>query len=233
MSSVPAVARSHATSLKADYKVAKAQLLERFRTATNVEGLMAALSRTTDDSLRAAWNTCELPAELALVAVGGFGRGELAPHSDIDILVLLPDAPLEHLEARIERFISLAWDLGLELGSSVRSVSQCLEEAANDVTVRTSLLEARRITGSAALFDDFAKRYREALDPKAFFQAKVLEMRQRHAKFQDTPYALEPNIKESPGGLRDLQLILWVTQAAGFGSSWRELEARGLITERE
>ncbi len=149
MSSVPALAQSPARSLKAEYKVAKAQLLERFRTATNVEALMASLARATDDSLRAVWNTCDLPPELALLAVGGYGRGELAPHSDIDILVLLPDAPIGHLEARIERFISLAWDLGLELGSSVRSVSQCLDEAANDVTVRTSLLEARRITGSA------------------------------------------------------------------------------------
>ncbi|TDN69682.1 [protein-PII] uridylyltransferase [Paraburkholderia sp. BL10I2N1] len=231
--SVPAVALSQATSLKADYKVAKTSLLERFRTATNVDSLMRALARLTDRALRGAWDACELPASLALVAVGGYGRGELAPHSDIDILVLLPDEPVAHLEARIERFIGLAWDLGLDLGSSVRSVSQCIEEAGNDVTVRTSLLEARQITGSATLFEDFSRRYRDALDPRAFFQAKMLEMRQRHAKFQDTPYALEPNVKESPGGLRDLQLILWITQAAGFGSSWRELDARGLITERE
>ncbi|MDE1184056.1 [protein-PII] uridylyltransferase [Paraburkholderia sp.] len=233
MSSVSAVAPPDATSLKADYKVAKNRLLERFKASTNVDPLMQTLARITDNTLRKAWNACDLPHELALLAVGGYGRGELAPHSDIDILVLLPDEPVEHLEARIERFIGLAWDLGLELGSSVRSVSQCLEESENDVTVRTSLLEARRITGSTPLFEGFATHYRAALDPRSFFQAKVLEMRQRHAKFQDTPYALEPNIKESPGGLRDLQLILWITQAAGFGSSWRELEARGLITERE
>ncbi|WP_233863185.1 [protein-PII] uridylyltransferase [Paraburkholderia adhaesiva] len=232
--SVPAVAVPDTSSLKSDYKAAKAQLLERFRTASNVDTLMRTLARTTDDTLRRAWNACELPASLALVAVGGFGRGELAPYSDVDILVLLPDdAPLASLEERIERFIGLAWDLGLEIGSSVRSVSQCLHESANDITVRTSLLEARRITGSATLFGDFAQRYRDALDPRAFFQAKVLEMRQRHAKFQDTPYSLEPNVKESPGGLRDLQLILWVTEAAAFGSSWRELDQRGLITGRE
>jgi len=232
--SVPAVVASDTSSLKSDYKAAKASLLERFGAATNVDSLMRALARVTDDTLRRAWDACELPADLALVAVGGFGRGELAPHSDVDILVLLPDdAPLEPLEARLERFIGLAWDLGLEIGSSVRSVSQCLHEAANDITVRTSLLEARRLTGSPTLFGDFAQRYRDALDPRAFFQAKVLEMRQRHARFQDTPYSLEPNVKESPGGLRDLQLILWVTEAAAFGSSWRELEQRGLITGRE
>src|SRR5579863_5012909 len=231
--SAPAAALPHALSLKADYKVVKTELLERFKTSANVDSLMRSLARTTDDALRGAWGTCELPASLALLAVGGYGRGELAPYSDVDILVLLPEEAPPHIEARIERFIGMAWDLGLELGSSVRTVAQCIEEASNDVTVRTSLLEARRIVGSTALFERFSARYQETLDPRAFFQAKVLEMRQRHAKFQDTPYSLEPNIKESPGGLRDLQLILWITQAAGFGSSWRELEARGLITERE
>ncbi|CAB3789429.1 Bifunctional uridylyltransferase/uridylyl-removing enzyme [Paraburkholderia caffeinitolerans] len=232
--SVPAVAAPDTSSLKSDYKAAKAQLLERFRSASNVDSLMRALARTTDDTLRRAWSLCDLPASLALVAVGGFGRGELAPYSDVDILVLLPDyEALAPLESRLEQFIGLAWDLGLEIGSSVRSVSQCLEEAAGDVTVRTSLLEARRITGSPTLFGDFVQRYRDAMDPRAFFQAKVLEMRQRHGRFQDTPYALEPNVKESPGGLRDLQLILWVSEAAAFGSSWKELDQRGLITERE
>ncbi|RAE88491.1 nucleotidyltransferase domain-containing protein, partial [Burkholderia multivorans] len=194
-----------ALSQRAAFKAAKAELLERFRGATNVASLMHALSKLTDDALKRVWDDCGLPATLALVAVGGYGRGELAPHSDVDILVLLPDTHDEALDARIERFIGMAWDLGLEIGSSVRTVAQCIEEASQDVTVQTSLLEARRIVGSTALFERFTVRYHEALDARAFFTAKVLEMRQRHAKFQDTPYSLEPNVKESPGGLRDLQ----------------------------
>ena len=220
-------------SVKADYRAAKAELLAKFKSASRVDALMQTLSRTTDDALKRAWQACELPASCALVAVGGYGRGELAPYSDIDILVLLPDSAPPELDARIERFIGMAWDLGLELGSSVRTVAQCIEEAGNDVTVRTSLLEARRITGSTALFQRFVLRFNDTLDARAFFQAKVLEMRQRHAKFQDSPYSLEPNVKESPGGLRDLQLILWIARAAGFGRSWRELDERGLITARE
>jgi [protein-PII] uridylyltransferase len=236
--SVPAIAPSRPDSLRASYKTAKVALLERFKTATNVDGLMHALARITDEALKGAWETCGMPSSAALVAVGGYGRGELAPYSDVDILVLLPDnlqpgACGADLTLCIERFISMAWDLGLEIGSSVRSVSQCIDEASNDVTILTSLLEARQIFGDAHLFGEFTSRYQQTLDPRAFFQAKMLEMRQRHAKFQDTPYSLEPNIKESPGGLRDLQLILWVTRAAGFGSSWRELDTRGLITERE
>ncbi|CAL8474261.1 [protein-PII] uridylyltransferase [Caballeronia sp. S22] len=236
MSVIAAVATPCET-LRAAYKAAKAALIERFGAASNVEPLMHALARATDDALKGAWAACDMPESAALVAVGGYGRGELAPYSDVDILVLLPEASPQHgdaeLNGRVERFIGMAWDLGLDIGSSVRSVEQCIAEAGNDITVQTSLLEARRICGDMSLFQRFSARYRETLDPRAFFQAKVLEMRQRHAKFQDTPYSLEPNIKESPGGLRDLQLILWIARAAGFGSSWRELDARELITERE
>ncbi|HTI16682.1 MAG TPA: [protein-PII] uridylyltransferase [Trinickia sp.] len=230
--SVPA-ALPDPMSLKADYRDAKTALLARFKTASNVDAAMRSLARVTDDALRRAWLGCEMPASLVLVAVGGYGRGELAPFSDIDILVLLPEPPEPALEAQIERFIGLAWDLGLEIGSSVRTVNECIDEAERDVTVRTSLIEARRIVGSTTLFQRFTLQLNETFDARAFFQAKLLEMRQRHAKFQDSPYSLEPNVKESPGGLRDLQQILWIARAAGFGSSWRELDERGLITPRE
>lgn len=231
--SAPAVAIVPPALLKNEFRAAKAQLLERFAHAGKVSTLMRSLARLVDGTLVSAWHVCGMPPTLTLLAVGGYGRGELAPHSDIDILVLLDEAPDDGLQPRIERFISLAWDLGLELGSSVRTVRQCIDETHRDVTVQTSLLEARRIVGNLTLQQAFLARFQETLDPRAFFIAKMLEMRQRHAKFQDSPYSLEPNCKESPGGLRDLQLILWITRAAGLGDSWQELEARGLITIRE
>ncbi|HTJ92696.1 MAG TPA: [protein-PII] uridylyltransferase [Pararobbsia sp.] len=220
-------------AMRAELKTAKTQLIDTFLVKGHIESLTHGLARHVDRVLASAWKGCALPAAAALVAVGGYGRGELAPHSDIDILVLLSEAPDAETEKCIERFIGMAWDLGLDIGSSVRTVEQCLDEAANDVTVRTSLLESRRIVGNDDVYARFAERFREALDPRAFFTAKLLEMRQRHAKYQDSPYSLEPNCKESPGGLRDLQLIIWITRAAGLGSSWNELETRGLITERE
>jgi [protein-PII] uridylyltransferase len=176
-------------------------------------------------------------AKCALLAVGGYGRGELFPHSDVDVLILLgegssPDTD-EALRERISSFITACWDAGLEIGSSVRSVSECVEEARKDVTTQTSLLEARWVAGSAKLHKSFATAYKKALDPQDFFTAKTLEMRQRHTKFEDTPYSLEPNCKESPGGLRDLQLILWLTKAAGLGKSWEDLARKGLATVRE
>lgn len=134
------------------------------------------------------------------------------------------------MQAQLEAFIGSCWDSGLEIGSSVRTLSECLSESAKDITVQTSLLESRRITGNTRLFGQFQKQYQAAMDPQAFFVAKTLEMRQRHTKFEDTPYALEPNCKESPGGLRDLQVILWVARAAGLGHSWEALVRKGMAT---
>jgi [protein-PII] uridylyltransferase len=207
---------------------------------TSTRGVRATLhklSALADATLQTLWIKAGFDTPFSLVAVGGFGRGELFPYSDLDVLVLLPDDQSPDtdaaLKSRIEGFIGSCWDAGLEIGSSVRTVSECLNESARDVTVQTSLLEARLITGSKALFEGFEKHFKAALDPEAFFVAKTLEMRQRHSKFEDTPYALEPNCKESPGGLRDLQVILWVAKAAGFGSNWDEMAKNGLATAFE
>jgi [protein-PII] uridylyltransferase len=119
------------------------------------------------------------------------------------------------------------------MGSSVRNLEECIQESRADITVQTSLLEARRIVGNAKLFKEFKKQYDAAMDPKAFFVAKTLELSQRHTKFENTPYSLEPNAKESPGGLRDLQIILWTARAANFGDTWEALARNGLATALE
>ncbi len=167
----------------------------------------------------------------ALVAVGGYGRGALYPNSDVDVLVLLPDARAP--DASIEGFIGTLWDSGLEPGHSVRTVSECVDEAAKDVTVDTSLIEARLVAGNAALLAGLEQRLRERRDVRAFFQAKYREQTRRHERFQEAAYNLEPNLKESPGGLRDLQMVLWLARAARLGTSWKALAEQGIITPRE
>ena len=228
-------------TLRARYRADKAALLQSLATSgASTRGIRAALrglSDLADASLKILWQQAGFSAPFALLAVGGFGRNELFPYSDVDVLVLLPDdqSPEQDdaLKSQIEGFIGSCWDAGLEIGSSVRSVSVCLSEAAKDGTVQTALLEARLITGSKPLFAAFQQAYFAALDKEAFFIAKTLEMQQRHSKFDDTPYALEPNCKESPGGLRDLQTILWVAQAAGLGADWNTLARAGLATAFE
>jgi [protein-PII] uridylyltransferase len=186
-----------------------------------------------DEVLSDLWHELGFPSSLALVAVGGYGRGELFPASDIDLLLLLPKAPDAALTARLEQLVSLFWDIGLEIGHSVRTVEECLEEADGDVTIQTSLLEARRLTGSERLFRKFLSGFKAHLNPQIFFHAKRMEQDERHLRYLETPYSLEPNCKESPGGLRDLQSILWIAQAAGYGKTWRDLERHGFITHEE
>jgi len=189
--------------------------------------------QAVDACLRELWLGAGLAPNLALVAVGGYGRGELYPYSDVDILVLLPDGVAATDEQAVERFVGRLWDTGLELGHSVRTVGQCREEAEKDLTVQTSLLEARLIAGSRALFLGFQRELHEHLNPQAFFKAKRLEQELRHTKYQDSPYSLEPNLKEAPGGLRDLQVILWVSRASGIAPDWRALAMRELVTRAE
>lgn len=191
--------------------------------------LLHGLTRLVDGVLCAIWRTLAIPDELALVAVGGYGRGELYPASDVDLLILLPDADKLRHQAALERLVGLLWDIGLDIGHSVRSIEECLNEAANDITVQTALLEARFLCGKRSLFTDFDAAFHRELDPLAFFEAKRLEQDERYAKHNDTAYSLEPNSKESPGGLRDLQIILWVTRAAGLGGRWQQL-ANTIVT---
>ena len=227
--------------LRAQYRAGKTALLASLASSgasyRGIHGLLKKLAQHADTTLQLLWRRADFPASACLIAAGGYGRGELFPHSDVDVLLLLPDdANVEGdaaLKAKVESFIGSCWDSGLEIGSSVRTAANCVEEATKDVTVQTSLLEARLVAGSKKNFVSLQKQLTAVLDPKAFYVAKTLELRQRHNKFEDTPYALEPNCKESPGGLRDLQVVLWVAHAAGLGKSWDELAKGGLATAFE
>ncbi|MDP3202878.1 MAG: nucleotidyltransferase domain-containing protein, partial [Hydrogenophaga sp.] len=214
-----------------------ALLRDQGASTRGVRQALQQLSRLTDQTLRELWGRAGFASGFSLIAVGGYGRGELFPYSDVDVLVLLPDGAQPdddaELKKQLEAFIGACWDLGLEIGSSVRSVADCVEESAKDVTVQTSMLESRLICGSKNAFNRLVTQLGEAMDPKAFYVAKTLEMRQRHTKYENTPYSLEPNCKESPGGLRDLQIILWVSKAAGLGRSWDDLARKGLATPLE
>jgi [protein-PII] uridylyltransferase len=219
--------------LKEQIKAGRQNAIATFQENGRPQKLLTSLRRNVDDALVQAWFGCAMPNSAALAAVGGYGRGELFPHSDVDVLILLGRAPDPALQARLEELVQMLWDIGLEIGHSIRTIDECLEAAAADITVQTSLLEARLLVGDRKLFRSLEERCLAAMDPQAFFEAKTLEMRQRHVKYEDTPYSLEPNCKESPGGLRDLQVIIWVAKAAGLGDSWSKLAMRGLITPAE
>lgn len=203
--------------------------------------LLSAHSQLIDQHLRHVWLGLLLPDNIALVAVGGYGRSELYPKSDIDLLILLdaeseklmtghpPDDALQH---KLHELISMLWDIGLEVGHSIRTVAECLSESA-DITVQTNLLEARLLVGNKNLFRELQDAVQLHLNPREFFLAKQQEQQQRHARFVDADYNLEPNLKESPGGLRDLQTITWISRAAGLGTRWAELAKAGLISPAE
>jgi [protein-PII] uridylyltransferase len=220
-------------ALRNELRAERDALIGAFRNGGSVRKLLHSLSDSTDRLLRRVVHSCILEDATAVIAVGGYGRGALFPHSDVDVLILHGADLSSEQSAQIENLIGQLWDLGLHVGHSVRSVEECRDEARRDVTVLTSMLESRLVSGPRRLYRGFEAAIIEVLDSPAFFQAKLLEQQQRHTKFQDTPYSLEPNCKESPGGLRDLQVLLWVARAAGFGVSWKALQKRNLLTRDE
>ena len=220
-------------SLRSEVAAARQGLRAAYFERPNPAQLLRRHARLVDRTVRSVWRQAGLPAAAALVATGGYGRGELYPSSDIDLLVLLAAEPDEAARASLERLIGTFWDIGLEIGHSVRTLEACLEVAAHDITVRTALLEARYLAGSRSLYKKLTTRLQDIADPRSFFEAKKLEQEQRHAKHQDSPYSLEPNLKEAPGGLRDLHVIQWIARACAIGRRWTDLVAHGLIERDE
>jgi len=174
-----------------------------------------------------------LPDSVCLAAVGGYRRGELYPGSDVDVLLILTHEPDAPERAALEAWVRACWDMGLEIGHSVRTVDACCAEADVDITVETNLLEARWLWGSRPLFAEFERCFRARFDPQRFFDGKLAEQQARHARYDDSAYKLEPNLKDSPGGLRDLHTIHWIAQACGIEDGWSGIARAGLLTQAE
>lgn len=216
---------------------ARSKLHQHFISGTDVRHLIHGYAWLIDQLLITAWQ--QLPwredEAVSLIAVGGYGRAELHPHSDIDLLILLAENSQATHQTNIEQFITLLWDIGLKVGNSVRSISECLEEAQLDITVATSLMESRLLIGSEQQLKEMYSVTSPAniWPPHAFFEAKREEQRTRHLKFNNTDYNLEPNVKGSPGGLRDIQVINWVTKRHFDSDNLHDLVSSGFLTESE
>ncbi len=224
-------ARSHIVS-------ADASLAQRFWAGEDIDRIVRSRAEFFDGLIKGLWSRIAWPEgtsqRLALFAVGGYGRGELHPHSDIDLLILVDGDPAEY-SAGIETFVQNLWDLKLNIGHSVRTVDQCQQEGKADIATATSILERRLLAGTLALDRQVGRLFAtDEIWPSArFFSAKVDEQRKRHDRYQDVDYNLEPNIKVAPGGLRDIQTIGWIIKRHFGSTSHDDLTGRGFLTAQE
>lgn len=196
-------------------------LKKDFTAHSNTAKLFKQHCKLVDNLLAEVWAQVGIDKQCCLIAVGGYGRGELYPHSDIDLLILLPEESVDNtpFNSSIESLIGLLWDIGLNVGHSVRSLSECIAEAKKDITVQTNLIESRLLIGNNTLYQSFLTDIDNSMNVQAFFAQKLKEQDNRHAKFNDTAYNLEPNIKESPGGLRDLHMIMWLMRSLNMAEN--------------
>jgi len=224
-------------TLKQILDVSGDKLAADFANDTPIAELLQQRSDTIDQVSTELWRQSGLHNDsgTALIAVGGYGRAEMHPGSDVDLLLLLKDEPSAQLESQLSDFLTSLWDLGLEVGHSVRTIEECIQEAAQDLTIITNLMESRCISGNQDLF----KQLQTQLTPDklwssvAFFEAKLEEKRKRYQQYGDTAYRVEPNLKEGPGGLRDIQMLDWVTERALKTRLADTPLEQSLLTQRE
>ena len=224
--------------LKAALQAGQSQLDDIFQEhkEKRINELIHARAWLVDQILRMAWQQYSWPEEAALVAVGGYGRRELHPQSDVDLLILLGnglDASSWH--RCTQEFITFIWDLGLQIGSSVRTLEDCCEQAKNDITIATSLIESHTIIGKAELREQAFNWVisEQAWGNEAFYKARIESQQQRHRRTNDTEYNLEPNIKNSPGGLRDIQTIGWIGKRHFGLSNMAQLAGHNYLNKSE
>ena len=240
LSQLPSVATDRRAAIEALRSVrssARESLADDHRGGVPAHVLVRRHAEVVDRLVELAWcrHGLEDGERTALVAVGGYGRAELHPGSDVDILLLLTRRPDERYREGIRGFITLLWDIGLEIGHSVRTVRECVSEAKRDPTIATALMESRLVRGAQALFDKMRERTGppRVWSSRAFFEAKRAEQIERHHRFHDAAYNLEPNVKEGPGGLRDIQTIGWVAKRHFGAETLGELIAHEFLTHPE
>jgi [protein-PII] uridylyltransferase len=244
--SAPLDRRPLVRPLKAALGAGQAEIRRRFEASGDGAAVMREGCFLIDQIIRALFDllTTELyplpnptaGEHLAIVAVGGYGRGELAPHSDLDLLFLLPYKQTPHTEQVVESLLYLLWDLGLKVGQSTRSIEECLRQAKADMTIRTALLEARYVWGDQALFQDLKRRFDGEIvrgTAAQFVEAKLAERDARHLRVGDSRYQLEPNIKEGKGGLRDLHTLFWIAKYIYRIDDVRKLVELGVLSAAE
>jgi len=214
LSSVDSIDGASVAQAREKLEAGRERIERAFAAGARVEALVGARSALVDAVLVNAWRALVGTAGACLVAVGGYGRGELLPRSDIDLLMIYREGMLDTLGPSLERFVAHLWDIGLAVGHSVRSPAECAQQAAHDITIMTNLMESRALAGDAALFAAMraATSVEHVWPSAAFFKAKVEEQQARHQRYDESAYKLEPNTKESPGGLRDIQTIAWVAK---------------------
>ncbi|HCR09297.1 MAG TPA: [protein-PII] uridylyltransferase, partial [Sutterellaceae bacterium] len=215
------------------FKDQREVLAKKFLADVDADAYLSAHSKAADEAVLEILKLNGLSEAVAVVAVGGYGREQQFPFSDLDLLFLLPDDVKDKDLKTISEVIGNLWSLGLTVGYSVRKIEECLEQADIDITAQTAMLESRLISGNAELFKTYSDTIERSLNLKKFYRAKFIEQQQRHLKYHESSYALEPNIKEAPGGLRDLNILIWVLRAARLGNTWQEVFEKSLITRRE
>lgn len=211
-------------------------LQQQFENGADIVELVHQRAYFVDEVIGQLWSQ-HIPKEspMALLAVGGYGRGELHPYSDIDLLVLLDTSISDQPPESLSQFLTQLWDIGLEIGHSVRTIAECRQQAEQDITIATNLLETRFICGEDSLFYGLQQLTvtNKTWDEKQFYQNKLAEQKQRHLKYNDTANNLEPNLKESPGGLRDLQVISWIAQQHFGVTDLKGLYDKGFLESNE
>jgi len=231
--------------LKSALASGQAAVRRRFERGASGTEVVHALSFLVDQIVRAIHEFAETHAfpakrgerpKVAVVAVGGYGRGELAPFSDVDLLFLVRDRRSGETERLIEYMLYILWDLGLKVGHATRSVAECLRQAKADQTILTTLLESRYVCGDEALYGEFKRSFQQKImEPGAldYVEAKLAERNERHRRLGDSRYVLEPNVKEGKGGLRDLHTLFWIAKYFYRVDAVDALVARGVLTRKE